>query len=167
MHTKTGELSSVLPTLSRRLCHLVWVWTNNNKIISKGTPEQNSTYSKRKNGKKKNYKKNKNRVSVDFREGIFRNRIFEIYDNLYDLKSTEELVEEGVQRACKDLMINRAKDLDDLRVEIDIKSAVNLIKNKFPYNKLPKSKTKARSFYTATICNLVSESFSKFVSQKH
>ena len=75
-----------------------------------------------------------------------------------DLKSAEELVEEGAQRACKDLMVNRAKDLDDLGIKIDIKIAVNLIKNKFPYNKLPKNKTKARSFYTATICNLVAES---------
>ena len=133
-------------------------YTNNNKIISKGTPEQSSTYNKRKNGSEESNKKNKNGVSKDFREGIFRNRIFEIYDNLHDLKSAEELVEEGAQRACKDLMVNRAKDLDDLGIKIDIKSAVNLIKNKFPYNKLPKNKTKARSFYTATICNLVAES---------
>ena len=169
-------------------------YTNNNKIISKGTPEQSSTYNKRKNGSEESNKKNKNGVSKDFREGIFRNRIFEIYDNLHDLKSaeelveegmkelistytvtielpigrkhlkdeeviaTEELVEEGAQRACKDLMVNRAKDLDDLGIKIDIKIAVNLIKNKFPYNKLPKNKTKARSFYTATICNLVAES---------
>jgi hypothetical protein len=142
-------------------------YTNNNKIISKGTPEQNSTYNRKKNGAKKNDRKNKNGVSKDFREGIFRNRIFEIYDNLHDLKSTEELVEEGAQRACKDLMVNRAKDLDDLGIEIDIKNAVSLIKNKFPYNKLPKNKTKARSFYTATICNLVAESVLDIVSQKH
>ncbi len=133
-------------------------YTNNNKIISKGTPEQSNTYNKRKKGSEESNKKNKNGVSKDFREGIFRNRIFEIYDNLHDLKSAEELVEEGAQRACKDLMVNRAKDLDDLGIKIDIKSAVNLIKNKFPYNKLPKNKTKARSFYTATICNLVAES---------
>ena len=142
-------------------------YTNNNKIISKGTPEQNSTYNKRKNGSEKRDKKNKNGVSKDFREGIFRNRIFEIYDNLHDLKSTEELVEEGAQRACKDLMVNRAKDLDDLGIEIDIKTAVNLIKNKFPYSKLPKSKTKARSFYTATICNMVAESVLEMALQKH
>jgi len=142
-------------------------YTNNNKIISKGTPVQNSTYDRSKNDLEKGNKKNKNGVSKDFREGIFRNRIFEIYDNLHDLKSTEELVEEGAQRACKDLMINRAKDLDDLGIEIDITSAVNLIKNKFPYNKLPKNKTKARSFYTATICNLVAESVLDIVSQKH
>jgi hypothetical protein len=142
-------------------------YTNNNKIISKGTPEQNSTYNRRKNGSAKSSKKIKNGVSKDLREGIFRNRIFEIYDNLSDLKSTEELVEEGVQRACKDLLVNRAKDFDDLGIEIDVKSAVKQIKNKFPYTEFPKNKTKARNFYTATICNLVSESFAEMVLQKH
>jgi hypothetical protein len=64
-------------------------------------------------------------------------------------------------------MVNRAKDLEDLGIEVDIKTAVKMIKNKFPYNKLPKNKTKARSFYTATICNLVSESFAELVLQNH
>ena len=136
-------------------------YTSINKIISKGTLEQSSTYSKNKNGNEKK------RVSKDFRDGIFRNRIFEIYDNLYDLKTTAELVEEGTQRACKDLMVNRAKDLESMGIVIDIKSLVKEVKNKFPYKDMPEDEKKARNFYTATICDLVTESVSCLVLEKH
>lgn len=142
-------------------------YTSNNKIISKGTLEKSSTYGRDNKTSRGGNGKRKERVSKDFRDGIFRNRIFEIYDNLNDLKSIKELVDEGTQRACKDLMVNRAKDFEDLGVDLDMRSIVKIVKNKFPYNEIPSNDKKARSFYTATICNLVAESVLDIVLEKH
>lgn len=139
-------------------------YTNNNKNISKRTPGERSTYSR---AKKNANGKTKEGVSKDFREGIFRNRIFEIYDNLHDLKSIEDLVDEGTQRACKDLIVNRAKDLDQLGFNLDMKEIVKKVKNDFPYNDIPPTEKKARNFYTATICNLVSDTVAELFLQKH
>ena len=126
-------------------------YTNNNKIISKGTPEQNSTYNRRKNGSAKSSKKIKNGVSKDLREGIFRNRIFEIYDNLSDLKSTEELVEEGVQRACKDLLVN-ILSTEEWRWNLEIRNYISAKKKeekegyeKRGFHKIGSVKTRGKS----------------------
>lgn len=142
-------------------------YTSNNKIISKRTLEQNSTYNRAKKTSSNGNGKTKKGVSKDFRDAIFRNRIFEIYDNLYDLKSTKELVEEGIQRACKDLVVNRAKDFEELGVKVDIKSLVKKVKKEFPYTEIPSNEKRARNFYTATICNLVAESASDLFINKH
>jgi len=142
-------------------------YTSNNKIISKGTPEKSSTYNRAKKTPSNGNGKTKEGVSIDFRDSIFRNRIFEIYDNLYDIKSIKDLVDEGTQRACKDLMVNRAKDIEDLGIDIDMKSIVKKVKNKFPYNEIPSNDSKARNFYTATICNLVAESVNDLILQNH
>lgn len=140
-------------------------YTNNNKNISKRTPGENSTYNRAKKTSDNGNEKAKERVSKDFRNGIFRNRIFEIYDNLNDLKSIKELVDEGTQRACKDLMVNRAKDFEQSGVSLDLKSIVKKVKNEFPYNEFPANEKKARNFYTATICNLVASSAAEVVLQ--
>ncbi|MGB2691965.1 MAG: helix-turn-helix domain-containing protein [Thermodesulfobacteriota bacterium] len=140
-------------------------YTSNNKIFSKGTLEQSSTYSRAKKSSSNSNGKTKERVSKDFRDGIFRNRIFEIYDNLYDIKPIKELVDEGIQRACKDLMVNRAKDLEDLGIDIDMKSIVKKVKSKFPYKNIPSNDSKARNFYTSTICNMVADSVSDLILQ--
>ncbi len=140
-------------------------YTNNNKNISKRTPELTLTYD---SGKKKERNgKTKERVSKEFRDSIFRNRIFEIYDNLSDLKPVEDLVGEGAQRACKDLVVNRAKDFDRLGVDVDIKSLTNKIVREFPYEKMPETEKRARNFYTANICNLVADSVAEIFLQKH
>ncbi len=140
-------------------------YTSNNKNISKRTPEENSTYNRTKKVSSNGKRKTKEGVSKDFRNGIFRNRIFEIYDNLNDLKPIKELVDEGTQRACKDLMVNRAKDFELSGINLDLKSIVKKVKNEFPYNKLPTNEKKARDFYTATICNLVANSVAEVVLQ--
>jgi hypothetical protein len=136
-------------------------YTNNKKNISILTPEKNSTYISTKKSSKNGNTKTKKRVSIDFRDSIFRNRIFEIYDNLNDLKSIKELVDEGTQRACKDVMVNRAKDFEKLGVDIDMKLIVKKVRNEFPYSELPTNNTKARNFYTATICNMVADSIAE------
>jgi DNA-binding transcriptional regulator YhcF (GntR family) len=140
-------------------------YTSNNKNISIGTLEKSSSYSRAEKSSSNSNGKVKERVSKDFRDSIFRNRIFEIYDNLYDIKPIKELVEEGTQRACKDLMVNRAKDLEKLGIDIDVKLIVKRVKNNFPYSEIPTSDSKARNFYTATICNLVADSVSDLVLQ--
>lgn len=136
-------------------------YTSNKKNISILTPEESSAYSNAKKNSKNGNTKIKKRVSIDFRKSIFRNRIFEIYDNLNDLKSIKELVDEGTQRACKDVMVNRAKDFEKLGFDIDIKSIVKKVRNEFPYKELPTTNTKARNFYTATICNMVADSIAE------
>jgi len=136
-------------------------YTNKKKNINVLTPKERSTYSRAKKNEKNGNGKTKRRVSIDFRDSIFRNRIFEIYDNLNDLKSTKDLVEEGIHRACKDVMVNRANDIEESKIDIDIKSVVSEVKNKFPYQDFPADKTKARNFYTATICNLVADSIAE------
>ena len=136
-------------------------YTNKKKNISILTPEKNSTYIGAKKSFKNGNTKIKKRVSIDFRDSIFRNRIFEIYDNLNDLKSIKELVDEGTQRACKDVMVNRAKDFEKLGVDIDMKLIVKKVRNEFPYSELPTNNTKARNFYTATICNMVADSMAE------
>ena len=80
-------------------------------------------------------------------------------------KSIKELVDEGTQRACKDLMVNRAKDFEQSGVSLDLKSIVKKVKNEFPYNEFPANEKKARNFYTATICNLVASSAAEVVLQ--
>jgi len=135
----------------------------NNNVLTLG---DNSTYSR---GKKRNgneAKKTKERVSKYFRESIFRNRIFEIYDNLVDLKTLEELVEEGAYRASKDVLINRTKDFDKNGVNIKPDKISKIARKEFPYNEMPGRKTEARKFYTAAICNIVSDLISQAMSQK-
>ncbi len=136
-------------------------YTSNKKNISILTPGESSTYSSTKKSSKNGNTKIKKRVSIDFRDSIFRNRIFEIYDNLNDLKSIKELVDEGAQRACKDVMINRAKDFEKLGVDLEMKSIVKKVRNEFPYSELPTNNIKARNFYTATICNMVADSIAE------
>jgi len=142
-------------------------YTSNNKNISIGTLEKSSTYSRSEKSSSNGNGKAKEGVSKDFRDGIFRNRIFEIYDNLYDIKPIKELVDEGTQRACKDLMVNRAKDLERLGIDIDVKLIVKTVKNNFPYSEIPTNDSKARNFYTATICNLVADCVSDLILQNH
>jgi hypothetical protein len=142
-------------------------YTSINKNINVLTPEERSNYSRSKKSSKNSNGKTKERVSIDFRNGIFRNRIFEIYDNLNDIKPIKELVDEGTQRACKDLMVNRAKALEDLGIDIDMRLIVKQVKNNFPYSEIPADNKEARNFYTATICNLVADSVSELVLEKH
>ena len=140
-------------------------YTSINKNISIRTHEESSTYGRAQNKSSKDNGKTKGRVSKDFRDSIFRNRIFEIYDNLNNLKSTSELVEEGIRRACKDVMVNRATDFEESGVRIDTKHVLKKVKIEFPYQDFPADNTKARNFYTATICNLVAASMAELFLQ--
>ena len=72
-----------------------------------------------------------------------------------------------MQRAFKDLMVNRAKDFDQLGIHVDIKHLADKVVNEFPYDKMPETEKRARNFYTANICNLVADSVAEIFLQKH
>ena len=141
-------------------------YTYRNKNNNVLTLENNSTYSRSKKRNGRGPEKTKERVSKYFRESIFRNRIFEVYDNLIELKTLEELVEEGAYRASKDILVNRTKDFDKNGVSIKPEKISKIARKEFPYKDMPGKKTEARKFYTAAICNIVSDLISKAVEQK-
>jgi hypothetical protein len=108
----------------------------------------------------------KERVHRYFRNGIFRERLFEIYDNLYNIKLIEELVEEGVYKACKEIMTNRANELSKNNIKVNPDQIAAGIKLEFPYHKIPKAYEKARSFFVATVCTLTAEKISLLLEKK-
>ncbi len=128
--------------------------TYNKNTISKRTREKNLTYSRTKKYGKDAKKDKEEGVSKYFREAVFRKRIFEIYDNLVDVKPIEYLVEEAAERACKDIIINRASDFERGQVVVDPIKIAEMVKTEFPYEKLPNDKVKARNFFTKKICDL-------------
>lgn len=101
----------------------------------------------------------KERVRKHIRNGIYRQRIFETFDNLHDKLSINELVQEAAYKACKEIIINRIEDTNYYsRIEIlDPFQIANQVKNKFPYEKLPESYGNSRKFFVAKICDITSE----------
>jgi hypothetical protein len=97
------------------------------------------------------------RVRKYFKNGIFRKRLFEVYDNLYEIKPFNELVEEGAYRACKEILVNRAREIYKSKVKLDPNKIATEIKSIFPYEAVPAEHRKARSFFVATICSLTAE----------
>ncbi|MGH7808302.1 MAG: helix-turn-helix domain-containing protein [Thermodesulfobacteriota bacterium] len=108
----------------------------------------------------------KERVQEYFRNGIFRERLFEIYDNLYNIKLIEELVEEGVYKACKEIMTNRVNELSKNNIKVNPDQIAEGVKSEFPYHKVPKTYEKARSFFVATVCTLTAEKISLLLGKK-
>ncbi|MCL4245081.1 MAG: helix-turn-helix domain-containing protein [Candidatus Dadabacteria bacterium] len=136
------------------------------KINSIGTLESNLTYVRIKNGVSKTQDKEKERVRKSIRDAIFRKRIFETYDNLVDIKSIEEIVEEGAHRACKDIAVNRVLDIEEKGTTLDPAKIARKVKNSFPYEGIPKnSESRARNFYVGTLCELVAEAAAEFLSE--
>jgi DNA-binding MarR family transcriptional regulator len=126
------------------------------KNISIRTPENNLTYSSEKTRSKTSTENEKKRVSKYLREGIFRKRIFELYDNLIGIKPIEEIVEDGAYRACKDIIVNRVLELEDRAELVDPVKIARRARKSFPYKDLPRDTGKARNIFTKTLCDLVS-----------
>ena len=135
----------------------------NNSVL---TLEYNRTYSRGDKETKNTAEKTKKRVSKYFRESIFRNRIFELHDNLADVKSLEDLVEEGAYRACKDVIVNRTKDFEKNGVYINPNKISKIVRREFPYREMPVRKAEARNFYTAAVCNIVADLISQAMTRK-
>jgi len=157
----TGGVTETTPGRVTKMSPKEYTYRNKNNNIL--TLEDNSTYSR---GKRSAEDKTQKRVNKYFRDSIFRNRIFELYDNLVDLKTLEELVEEGAYRASKDILTNRAKDFDKNGVNIKPDKISKTVRKEFPYNEMPGRKTEARKFYTAAICNIVSDLISQTMLQQ-
>ena len=126
------------------------------KNIGIRTREDDLTYSREKTRTKIVIEDEKKRVSKYLREGIFRKRIFELYDNLIGIKPIEEIVEEGAHRACKDIVVNRVLELKEEGASVDPARIARAAKKSFPYKDLPKDIGKARNVFTRALCDLVS-----------
>ncbi len=136
------------------------------KINSIGTLESGLTYVGAKNSASKTRDKEKERVRRSIRDAIFRKRIFEMYDNLVDIKPIEEIVEEGAHRACKDIAINRVLDIEEKKGMLDPVKIAREVRDSFPYRGIPKrDESKARNFYVGTLCELVAEVTAEFLSE--
>jgi hypothetical protein len=131
-------------------------YSYNKKTFSIRTPEEKLTYSREKSRGKNNTGNDEKRVSKYLRDAIFRKRIFEIYDNLRDIRPIEDIVEEGAYRACKDIIVNRVLDIENSAVSVDPGKISKLTRKIFPYGDVPRERGKARNFFTSTLCNLVS-----------
>lgn len=131
-------------------------YSYNKKTFSIRTPEESLTYSSGKPYGKTAVEDDKKRVSKYFRDAIFRKRIFELYDNLRDVRPIEDIVEEGAYRACKDIVVNRVLEIEGSGVSVDPEKISKLARKSFPYGDIPRERGKARNFFTATLCNLVS-----------
>jgi len=135
-------------------------YTNNNKTNINKNPLMKQT----KRTPKNNFLNSlnapeKERVRKHIRNGIFRQRIFEIFDNLYQKLDISEIVQEGAYKACKEIMINRTNEMNKkLEIsQIDPFDIANQVKNKFPYEKIPTSEGNIRKFFVAKICDITSE----------
>ncbi|NIN61661.1 MAG: hypothetical protein GTN99_09845 [Candidatus Dadabacteria bacterium] len=102
--------------------------------------------------------KTQKKVHTDFKNGIFKTRLYEIYDNLNGIKPLEDVVEEGAYKTIKEIMVNRMTELTEENPEIDIDSIANLVKTDFPYKEIPKEPKKARKFFVEMLCNMVVDS---------
>ena len=100
-------------------------------------------------------KKEKERVQKYFRNGVFRNRIFETFDNLYSEVPINDLVLEGSYKACREIMTNRTIELGEIKVNPS--NVAKKVKERFPYEELPEETNNARKFFVAKICDITSE----------
>ena len=131
-------------------------YSYNKKTFSKRTPRENLTYSREKTRGEIVIGNDKKRVSKYLRDAIFRKRIFELYDNLINIKSLEEIVEEGAYRACKDIVVNRVLEIEGKGVFIDPAKVARQARKSFLYKDMPRDKGKARNVFTSGLCDLVS-----------
>lgn len=110
----------------------------------------------------------KERVRKNIRNSIYRNRLFEIFDNLYDKININELVQEGAYKACKEIIINRVNELSqyiDLD-NVDPFEVAKEVKRKFPYNALPETENNLRKFFVAKVCDITSEELMLYTNRK-
>ena len=141
-----------------------YTYNNKTQINKKTLNVQNKLEQKT---QENSQKKNKNEgVHKYFRNGIFRKRLFEIYDNLSDIKPIEELVEQGAQRACKEIVINRANHIFKNNIKINPDQIAEEVSLEFPYNKIPNHIKDARRFFVATVCNITAEKISTYIENK-
>jgi len=99
------------------------------------------------------------------REGIYRNDIFSMYDNLINKISLEDLVGESAYKALKSVFMNSENMLrrvfDITYSTIDQSQIVGDVKRMFPYDKMPSDCYKRRDFFVAAVANTVTAALIK------
>lgn len=113
---------------------------------------------------KKTKKEEKERVRKYLRNGIFRKRIFETFDNLNNKLSINELVEEGSYKASKELIVNRLEKVLKTDMILNPVIIAKKVREKFPYEKIPKDSNNIRKFYVAKICDITSEEIMNYLT---
>lgn len=131
-------------------------YSYNKKTFSIRTPEESLTYSREKSRDRNVIGEDKKRVSKYLRDAIFRKRVFELYDNLKDVRPIEDIVEEGAYRACKDIVVNRVLEIEGGGATVDPEKISKLVRKSFPYKDIPREAGRARNFFTGSLCDLVS-----------
>ena len=105
-------------------------------------------------------KKNNKKVHTDFKNGIFKTRLYELYDNMSGVKSLEDIIEEGVYKTIKEIMVNRTVEMSENKHILDADFIVKTVKNNFPYKDIPQEPLKARNFFVSVLCDMVVDNIS-------
>jgi len=100
-------------------------------------------------------KRTYSKVHTHLKNGIYKKRLFETHDNLIGIKPLEEIVEEGIYKALKDIVTNRIIETGNTRGKIDIDKITIKIKNNFPYGEIPENLKEGRKFYVDTITDMI------------
>jgi len=99
-------------------------------------------------------------VHTDFKNGIFKTRLYELYDNMSGVKSLEDIIEEGVYKTIKEIMVNRTVEMSENKHILDADFIVKTVKNNFPYKDIPQEPLKARNFFVSVLCDMVVDNIS-------
>jgi Mn-dependent DtxR family transcriptional regulator len=146
---------------------------DNNKNNSFPSPLPSSRKKERKRDKHINLKEKGNKELFEkLRSGIYREDLFLIYDNLVNIKTTEELAEDLAYKAIKSVLMNNETFLrDKFNVTYNrfpFQATATTIKKKFSYKRLPHGSDPDlhRNFFVAAICNTVAETLVDMLQSK-
>ena len=131
--------------------------------VTKMSPKE-YTYINKTNINKRTYsikqKKTNKKVHTDLKNGIFKTRLYEIYDNMSGVKPLEDIIEEGAYKTIKEIMVNRTVEISEKKQILDTEFIVKTVKNNFPYKDIPQEPLKARNFFVSVLCDMVVDNIS-------
>jgi len=123
------------------------------------------TYINKTNINKRTYsikqKKSNKKGHTDLKNGVFKTRLYEIYDNMSGVKPLEDIIEEGAHKTIKEIMVNRTVEISENKQILDTEFIVKTIKNNFPYKDIPQEPLKARNFFVSVLCDMVVDNIYK------
>ncbi len=131
--------------------------------VTKMSPKE-YTYINKTNINKRTYsikqKKTNKKVHTDLKNGVFKTRLYEIYDNMSGVKPLEDIIEEGAYKTIKEIMVNRTVEISENKQILDTEFIVKTVKNNFPYKDIPQEPLKARNFFVSVLCDMVVDNIS-------
>ena len=131
--------------------------------VTKMSPKE-YTYINKTNINKRTYsikqKKTNKKVHTNLKNGIFKTRLYEIYDNMSGVKPLEDIIEEGAYKTIKEIMVNRTVEISENKQILDTEFIVKTVKNNFPYKDIPQEPLKARNFFVSVLCDMVVDNIS-------